>query len=288
MKLTELQAIARDTLSDFMKTMPDVPFTPDDIVIEFAPQSKMVERTGALCAQYVPDKILNETQKWELENGVRANALIGREQSAVIVRKHAGDTKKRLGEVVFHELMHIYCAKTEMDSEHFIDIYGSGHTPDEEPENKIYDGNLNAGYVVWSEFIAQYYALKYANKGCFSIENLTSELIGLLNEVTVSDIHGSKTAFAMVCSHLFFCNDVEVFIELLDEPDFLFEPSRPLAEQTRMSFKNCLLYIADQLRGEKPWKITEDFIATLGAKYTMFCGMNSIHLGVIKPGAFGA
>jgi hypothetical protein len=27
-----------------------------------------------------------------------------------------------------------------MDGEHFIDIYGSGTTPDADPDDKIYDG----------------------------------------------------------------------------------------------------------------------------------------------------
>jgi hypothetical protein len=159
MTLQEMKTCAAKTLTFFMQTMPDVPFAEDGIIIEFAKRKDMANQAKALCARYIPDKKINETQAWELNNTIAANALTGKTKSAVIARIDYKKTKKDWRMVFFHEFMHIYCAKTEMDGEHFIDVYGSGHTPDEEPENKIYDGTINAGYVVWSEFIAQYYAL---------------------------------------------------------------------------------------------------------------------------------
>ena len=179
----------------------------------------------------------------------------------------------------FHELAHIFCGKTEVDGEHFIDIYGCGHTPDENPDNKIYDGQLNAGYVVWSEFIAQYYALRYVNKGTYSVTELTNDLLDLLNEVNISDADRGKRSFAMVCSYLFLCRDVSDFIELLEESDFLFADSNPNGVRTRAAFQSCLLHLRDNMRKEKPWKICEDFIAELGMKYIMFASMNSLYLG---------
>jgi len=283
MTLNEMQAIAQKTLADFIQTMPDVPFTADDIVIEFAPRKKMAERAVALCELYVPDKKLNESQLWEFENTIGANALIGREKSAVLVRIDSRETKKGLREVMFHELSHIFCGKTEMDGEHFVDIYGSGHTPDENPENKIYDGQLNAGYVVWSEFIAQYYALRYVNKGKYSVADLTSDLLGLLNEVSISDVSWGKRSFAMVCSYLFLCHDVSDFIELLEESDFLFADSNPNGAQTRAALQRCLLHLRENMQSEKPWKICENFIAELGMKYIMFASMNSFYLGLLNP-----
>lgn len=56
MKLSEMQFVVSDTLALFVRTMPDTPFTVDDVVIEFAPKTKMAERIRDLCAQYAPDK----------------------------------------------------------------------------------------------------------------------------------------------------------------------------------------------------------------------------------------
>lgn len=287
MTLTEMQTTAQKTLTDFIRIMSEVPFTEDDIVIEFVSREKMIERAKALCALYVPDKTFNDSQMWELENTIGANALIGREKSAVLVRCNTKTTKKTLREVVFHELTHIFCAKMEMDGEHFIDIYGSGHTPDENPENKIYDGQLNAGYVVWTEFIAHYYALRYVNKVKYSVTNLTNELFTLLNDVHVASMEKSKQSFAMVCSYLFSCDDVESFIELLDEPNFLFDDGKQGGIQSREAFKNCLFKLHSNLKKDKPWKISKDFIEELGIKYIMFVSMNSVYLGLMNSSFLG-
>ena len=47
---------AAETLSFFMETMPDIPFSKDDIIIEFAKKKDMAEQAKALCKKYVPEK----------------------------------------------------------------------------------------------------------------------------------------------------------------------------------------------------------------------------------------
>ena len=282
-----MQTTAKKALADYIAMMPDVPFTEDDIIIEFAAKDKMVERAKALCALYVPDKVLNESQMWELENIIGANALIGRVKSAVLVRKNSRQNVNGLREVMYHELTHIFCGMTEMDGEHFIDIYGSGHTPDENPENKIYDGQLNAGYVVWSEFIAQYYALRLVHKNGISSARLSGELFGLLSEVHANDISGSKKAFAMVCSYMLACSDIDRLIERLNEPNCIFDDNKPFGEQTQAAFNNCLLKLYENIKKDKPWKITIGFIEELGAKYHVFISMNSVYLGLMPSSLYG-
>ncbi len=158
MKLKEMQSCAADTLDYFIQTMPDVPFVADDIHIEFAPKSKILERFQALCKQYSPDRPINEHHEYAIENNNFGNAIVGRDKAAMVLRTDYKIDEHNLRRIVFHELMHIYCGKTEVDGEHFIDVFGSGHTPDPNPENKIYDGYLNAGHFIWSEFIAEYTA----------------------------------------------------------------------------------------------------------------------------------
>ena len=51
MTITEMQSCAAETLSYFMMTMPDVPFTEDDIVIEFTKKNNMAERAKVLSAE---------------------------------------------------------------------------------------------------------------------------------------------------------------------------------------------------------------------------------------------
>ena len=127
MTLKEMRSCAAETLYYFLEVMPYPPFTADDIVFEFAPKNKMAERAKELCAKYVPEKIINESQVVQLNKSIAANALMGREKSAVIVRINYKDDYHNLKQLLFHELAHIYCGKLEMpESKHFIEVYGSG------------------------------------------------------------------------------------------------------------------------------------------------------------------
>lgn len=271
MTLKKMQACAAETLSYFMHTMPDVPFTEDDTIIEFVPKKDMVKRAKSLCAEYVPDKVLNESQVRQLANSITANALVGKEKSAVIVRIDYKQDKRDWKWILFHEFIHIFCAKSEMDGEHFIEIYGSGTTPeipDMTHEEKTYDGLLVAGYFVWSEFIAQYYALTKAApiKSVADVSDYVNHLLGEVNLVSDED---SRASFAMACSTLLACRDAGETVSMLNEPD----EEMP---ETQKAFICCLTYLHNHLQGEKPWKINEEFIAGLGNKFLYFKMLNSL------------
>ena len=278
MTLTEMQTCAADTLSFFLEVMPDAPFSKDDIIFEFASRKDMAERAKALCAQYCSEKIINDSQSHQLNVDVAANALIGRQKSAVIAWKNHRLGKMDWRRIIFHELVHIYCAKMEMDGEHFIDIYGSGHTYDVEPENETYDGTLNAGYVVWSEFIAHYYSIKYTERAYRFVE-VSDYAFGLLEEVNTADIIGSKAAFSMAASCLLASRDATDMLRDLEETDDIDSDESTHGKQARISLHTCLALLHKQLQTDKPWKISEDYISGLGGAYISFVMFNSLYHG---------
>ncbi len=280
MTLNGMKACAAETLAYFIQTMPDVPFTEEDIVIEFAKKKEMAERAKALCAKYVPDKIINESQAAQLNQSIAANALVGREKSAVIACINYRTDYESWRRIFFHEFVHIFCAKLEMDDEHFIDVYGSGHTPDENPEDKIRDGMLNAGHVVWSEFIAQYYALIKTADGAHYFDEVISHIFDMLHEVKVTDLDFSKGAFAQACAYWLTCRDAIETLAAFSEPDYLVPDDAKYGKEMKTALYACLEYLLAQTKREKPWKITEDFIETLGVKFNTFRLMNSLLLGV--------
>jgi len=238
----------------------------------------MTKRAKSLCAQYVPDKPFNETKEYQLANTIAANAIIGRDKSAVIVRVNYKNTKQNWREILFHEYMHIFCAKLEIDGEHFIDIYGSGHTLGEfenGTSEKMYDGFLNAGYVVWSEFIAQYYALLKTSDKPYTFSDIMDYAFGLLGEVHIAyDEHTAKTSFAMACAYLLTCDNGNILSDLVE-----IEDTDSNEKQAEIALRNCLAYLHAHLQTEKPWKINENFISELGNKFLMFKTMNSLHNG---------
>jgi hypothetical protein len=270
MKLAEMQSVAADTLALFVHIMPDAPFTADDIIIEFVPSTKMAERASALCELYVPDKTINDSQARDLKRTITANALIGKKKSAVIARIDYKRNEKSWREIIIHELMHIFCAKLEIDGAHFVDVYGSGTTPNNPSmtaSEKIYDGFLVAGYTVWSEFIAQYYALKHAEVNQPTVAQVSDHVNDLLYSVGRMDAKGNKYAMSFACARLLTCSDAEETVSMLKEPD----DEMPLKQR---AFLSCLFLLHEHLQAEKPWKITEEFIADLGIRYFSLLAAN--------------
>jgi len=280
MTVNEMRGCAAETLDHFLEVMPGAPFTAEDIIVEFVPKSKMAERAKALCALYVPEKVLNEFQTAQLVNSIAGNALIGREKSAVIVRINYKSDYQGLRQMMFHEYAHIYCAKLEMpEDKHFIEIYGSGTTPenpDMTPDEKQYDGLLVSGHHVWSEFIAQYFALIHTEDWVYSFDNAVASTIRYLSEVTQDNRDLSRDSFAQVCAHFLTCCDADEILINLKNPKFLYMDSEPNGERTRTAFRNCLSLLQSRIRREKPWEISEEFICELGKNFLWFRTMNTL------------
>lgn len=275
MTLSEMKAIAAHSLAYFIRVMPDVPFAADDIIIEFATKAKMVECARVLCRKYVPDKIINDAQAEDMENNVGANAFIGRDKSAIVVRTSRQMNKDECRITIFHELMHIYCGKLEMDGEHFIDIYDSGTTPENPkmtPMEKVYDGFLVAGHQVWSEFIAQYYALKHIENYRPEVEQISDYINGMLSSVGQNGIKGDKYALASACARWLTCSDADEAVNLLKK-----DPDEAVAEQE--AFEACLFLLHEHMKAQKPWKINKEFITDLGQKYLIFRMLNASDFG---------
>lgn len=280
MTLKEMQSIAAETLAFFIQAMPDMPFNAEDIEIEFSTRKQAPERFKALCEKYAPDRPINEHHLYALEHQTFGNAIIGRGKSAALLKIDYKMDRDNLRRVVFHELMHIYCGKTEMDGGHFIDVYGSGHTPDPDPEDKVYDGCVSAGYSVWSEFIAEYYAVTKTVLDEHSFGDIAEPVFNLLGETVMSN-EGAKNNFAMVCAYVLSCSDAEDILPNIGNPGFIVPDDAPDGIQAMTALKSCLLYFYEHMQTERPWKITEEFICDLGSKYIAFVIANSMYLDAV-------
>lgn len=278
MQLKEMQECAKETLAFFIQTMPDMPFTSDDITIRFVTKAEIVPQFKAFCTEHAPERLLalGDHHFDALENQVFGNAVTGRKKSAAFIRISHKIDRDTLRRIVFHELMHIYCSKIEMDTEHFIDIYGSGHTPDLDPEDKIYDGQLNAGYAVWSEFVAEYYAVMHTTPERHRFVDIVEPVFNLLDEVRIQD-EGAKGSFSMLCAYLLSCADAQDAIASVAE----ISDDSPEGAEAVVALQNCLVYLYEHMQRAKPCKITEAFIHVLGSKYLMFVLRNSMFMGLI-------
>jgi hypothetical protein len=282
MTIKEAKAVAADTVRYFLSVMPDAPFGEPDIIIEFSPKNKMAETYRALCVKHGLTLVMNDIQAEDINTNVAANALIGREKSAILIRNNSRNTANDWKRIVFHELTHIFCGKLEMDKDkHFLNVYVSGHTPDENPENKAYDGFLNAGYTIWSEFIAQYYALKYCQPQRYSYVDVVNGLMDTLSEVIVNSQYNPKPGFAYACAYLLNCEDAERTLQSLAERDFLYDWDEDHGENAQETLRRILLLLNAHIQLKKPWIIDEEFIGDVGSLYVLLLTANSMYLGIL-------
>lgn len=273
-----MQDCAKETLVYFIQTMPDSPFTANDVAVIFVTKSEFVDQFKAFCEKHAPERLqaLGRHHFDALENQVFGNAVTGREKSAAFIRISHRIDKDTLRRIIFHELMHIYCTKTEMDNEHFIDIYGSGHTPDPVPVDKVYDGQLNAGYTVWSEFVAEYYAVIKTSPQRHLFADIVEPMFSLLDEVNIRD-EGAKGSFSMLCAYLLSSINADKAIESVAD----ISDGSSKGKDAVAALQDCLVYLYNHIRSITPCKITEDFIHVLGCKYLMFVPMNSMYMDLV-------
>jgi hypothetical protein len=172
---------------------------------------------------------------------------------------------------MFHEYMHIFCAETEVDGEHFIDVYGTGLTFDD-------DDVIDFGYRFWSEFVAQYYALKHTESRKPPFAAVQDFIFDCMVDVEVGNT-GAGPNYAQACARLMTCADFDdILVRLKSEQDFFFNDSVPHGENARRLFLRCLSMLQGHLKNEKPWRIDMKYIDELGELFGSFKFANKLFL----------
>lgn len=276
MTLPEMQSCAAETLTFFIESMPDMPFSADDIVIEFLKRKFMYKRTKMYCEMYCPEKNISPQDLGEC----RATSVIGRTKSAVIFHLDRKLTAHDLRTITFHELTHIFCAKNEMDGEHFIDVFGTGTMPNLDRTDK-YNCTVSIGYNVWSEFIADYYSYKYIHES-YDFSQAKPFFFEYLPKIHVENPAGSPQATSLAFASLLASSDAAETLEYFSKPDGIIPDFIPKGKETREVLCACLNVFYTHLLTEKPWKINKDFIYDIGENYLEFLVMNSYYLGIKK------
>ena len=269
MTIADMRECADRTLKFFFQTMPDIPFDENDIIFDFAPPTRMFARYKLLCEKYRPREIILKEHEEQLANGTSGQAVIGENKSAVLICTKQQFLKANLRYIIFHELMHIYCAKTEIAGKHFVDIYGSG-----EPYNN--DEALRDGYYIWSEFIADYYADKYTGSGQFSFESVRDDIRQCLYKDIAAGGKDNRRDFEWACLSLLTLFDTESVINRINELDII-SGNSTYAKNARRLFDECVQLLYNQIQTEKPWIITGDFIGELGENYLSFESVNTLY-----------
>ena len=109
------------------------------------------------CSKYFPYRLNDDYKKEEYYQFI-ASAFPGKKASdkqGILFRTDVECDENELYHILLHELAHIYCIHNELDGKIFYDEYCEDYAKDKE-----LDGQINAGYGVWREFIAELIAIE--------------------------------------------------------------------------------------------------------------------------------
>ena len=280
--------IIKDTSVFFLEHMPQAPFTPDDIVIEFFKPSDARATYKRFCSRYFPRKLDGtEYLKPDFFKTMGASALVGVTKSGLFIRSTLQCSEDEFRHIILHELAHIYCIKTEMPADqHFIDIYLGCTTTTEfaDAADRQEDGCISAGYEVWREFIADYIAVCLDPKGFeHSLRNsafyVSDMLIGVKIGAPEAKLHMSLALAALMTAS----DSANLLTDIDVSGDFgldrtTMEVFYSILEPVHRKLFDCAganwLTQADP-NNHYPWMIDRDFIELIGARYLMFLIHNS-------------
>jgi hypothetical protein len=263
MRKAEIQAAAAEALDFFIQAMPDVPFTADDIIIDVISKSGLVKHALKLCEICAPGKIISEKNIAGLSD-ISMNAVRGKKKSAVLISLDANrnSTPQKIHAAMIHELMHIFTALTEMRGEtHFYDIWGIGTTPKYNPTDPNWQYRFD-GYFVWTEFIAQYYALRLTQCRGTTLSSNRYRVNEFICDLKSDDRSYIRESIPWICAYYLSSEDAG---ENLPQPKVKLEVS----SQTWECLSDCLVYLFEHMQNDKPWEITEAFIIGLGEKLAL-------------------
>ena len=266
--------IIDDAIEYFIDSMPKVPFSREDVIVEFFTLDNAIERYVSLCQQYFPRKLdRKDYLNGELFEDAAAMALVGKEKVGMLFRSDLQDSATDFRHGVLHELAHIYCLLREMPrDEHFIDIY-LGCTPETDfltAEERQEDGILSAGYAIWCEFIADYIAVLLDAEGFeHDFRSGASYMSEMLNGLGIG-IPTSKRAMSNFLVTIMTCSDVN---KAIGKVGSLVNASiRPMLKQiVEMVYEHITLPVVGEWGADAaskcPWRIDRDFIRDLGYNY---------------------
>ena len=130
----------------------DTDFSIDNVVLGYLTAANQKQVFERFCAEHFPHR-LDDRYEEEGYFDFFASAFVSEEPGAkdgILLHTDISYTPAELIHVLLHELAHIYCLHNELDGASFYNTYCEGYT-----DNSIEDGQINAGYGVWRECIAE-------------------------------------------------------------------------------------------------------------------------------------
>ena len=251
-------------------------YTSDNIKMAFCTRNNIEEIYNAFTSQYGFHAESGSSSRFSSE---LAEAFIGQTDcgdpehvDGILIRTDPPanlDSPESYLYILVHELAHIFCTTHEIDSaeykdQRFYDHYCAG-TPTSSAE-RISDGQMNAGYAIWREFIADIMADIVYQQPSMHIEEMKDTLLLLAHDMKVGN------PAAKSCLRYYLSNIMNSWEggEIESWPDL-----KKILEKYELPFLNIVHLVFDQLHTERCYEITPEFITDLGNAYMMAAIQNT-------------
>lgn len=127
-------------------------FSKANLVLRCFQTENQQEVFEQFCRQYFPDR-LTDRYKEDGYFNFHASAFVGEGENSVdgiLLRTDVERTTETLYHILLHELAHIFCIHNEFGGANFFKCCCMGATLGNKEDEAV-----NAGYAIWSEFIAE-------------------------------------------------------------------------------------------------------------------------------------
>lgn len=249
-KLREMFLRALDLFNDCVES--DI--SPVNTILAFFTPENGIDVYESFCTEHFPKHLQEPYRERGYFEGIAAQAFVGEGQYGILFRSDLDFPPHEILYTFMHEISHLYCTSNEIPGGHFFDRFctGSGGA----------DGQMNAGYAVWREFVADLMASSILSETTnTTLSSVKKTVMRLYDSISAANPDSKK------CMSL-------ILVYLMNTREVACTESWIKAEQainSKYKFDDMMMYglklVFENLQERPFWSITPDFIMELGGVY---------------------
>lgn len=251
-ELTEYFYEALDMFNDCL----DSDISKDNLVLDYFNPENGVAVYKRFCREHFPN-MLEETNYKETGYfaSVGALAFVSDSEYGVLINEKIDFTLAEVLQTFLHEISHLYCTRNEIEGGKFFDKYcmGSG------PENDM----MNEGYAIWREAVADIMADSVISDYATTTLNQVKSIVKDYYQILIPRNPDAKKAMSLIIVYIMISREVASVTQWgLAEKEI----AKAIQIEDRLLL-SIFKQVFEQLHSGYFWKITPDFIKTLGETY---------------------
>lgn len=230
----------------------------DTLTLDFFTPDNGIQVYENFCKSRFPQLLEEDYKAPGYFESIAAQAFVNETEYGVLVREDIDFTLDNLLWTFLHEISHLYCTRNELDGkELFFDKYCTGSGTE--------DGIMNAGYAIWREAVADIMTDSMVSE--YTSLSLRSSFVRNIIRQLYEDLRPqdliSKKAMSLI------------LVYTMTSKEVAYTASWETAEKAlrrNIKINDELLFaileqVFHQIQNRPFWKITPDFIMTLGETY---------------------